>query len=372
MNVHVSYKAGKTPDVEREFEYQLKKLEKRLQVFKPDLVSFHAVLDQENNRNSYASLNLRLPSGQVAARKSNENALAAVKAAFADLFGQVTKHKDLLRGHWTRKASRRGGREQLNEMPVPIETVADKVIANETTQPERNETRETPQEIPVFAARTDGAAVADIEIWLSANLRKLEKFIDQELNFQIETEGLREDLITRDEVLDEVIVSALSHEENKPQLLSLESWFHQLALQAVRRLMKANGDLGDISLDAPVITPNVTGSDENVLQYHQPDAGQSEESSLRDENMRTPEEIMSGDEMVAQLDILLQEVQMQDREAFVLFTLEGFTVEEISRLADRSVEQVRESIQHARTLIQQKLPTQNQLRRSLLQHSRVA
>ena len=36
MNVHVSYKAGKTPDVEREFKHQIQKLERRLQVFKPD------------------------------------------------------------------------------------------------------------------------------------------------------------------------------------------------------------------------------------------------------------------------------------------------------------------------------------------------
>jgi DNA-directed RNA polymerase specialized sigma24 family protein len=76
--------------------------------------------------------------------------------------------------------------------------------------------------------------------------------------------------------------------------------------------------------------------------------------------------------MVDQLDVVLREVQAQDREAFVLYTLEGFTVDEISRLAGRPAEQVRQSIHDARTHIQQKLPTQNQLRRSLLLHSRVA
>ena len=78
MKVHVSYKAGKTPDVEREFQHQLQKLERRLQVFKPDLVSFHAIVEQENHRSASTSLNLRLPSGQMAAQKSGENALAAV------------------------------------------------------------------------------------------------------------------------------------------------------------------------------------------------------------------------------------------------------------------------------------------------------
>src|SRR6201994_827992 len=95
MNVHVSYKAGKTPDVEREFQHQLQKLERRLQVFKPELVHLHGILTQENSHSASATLNLRLPSGQVAAQRSGENALAAVKSAFTDLVSQVTKHKEL-------------------------------------------------------------------------------------------------------------------------------------------------------------------------------------------------------------------------------------------------------------------------------------
>jgi RNA polymerase sigma factor (sigma-70 family) len=367
MNVHVSYKAGKTPEIEREFHYQLQKLQRRVQIFKPDLVHFHAVVEQENNR-ARTSLSLRLPSGQMASQKSGENALASVKSAFADLFSQLTKHKDLLRGHLTGKALRRESRERLAQISSPagpVRTKNDGVKKGEVP-------RVLAPEMPVTAAKTDGAVVADVEMWLSANLRKLEEFIDQELNIQVAAERVREDQITREEVVDEVIVSALSQEDGKAQLLSPESWFHRLALQAIRRLIHANADTGNISLDAPAGIQNVSGSDENVLQYHQPDDSLPEESIIRDQSVRTPEEIMAGDEMVAQLDILLHEVRALDREAFVLYTLEGFTVDEISRLAGRPAEQVRQSIRHARTHIQQKLPMQNQLRKSLLHHSRVA
>ena len=120
MNVHVSYKAGKTPDIEREFKHQIQKLEPRLQVFKPDLVHLHAVVEPDNDRGISASLNLRLPSGQMAVQRSGENALAATKSAFADLISQVTKHKELLRGHWTRKSLRRAGRERLTQMPISL------------------------------------------------------------------------------------------------------------------------------------------------------------------------------------------------------------------------------------------------------------
>jgi RNA polymerase sigma factor (sigma-70 family) len=350
MNAHVSYKSGKTPDVEREFHHQLQKLQRRLHVFKPDLVHLRAVVDQENNRSASTSLNLRLPSGQMAAQKSGENALAATKSAFADLFAQVTKHKELLRGHWTRTSARRAKRAA----PLPAEPAA--AAGTE----------------PTAITRTDAAAVSNIETWLSANLRQLEAFVDRELDFQVEAERIREGQVTREEVIDEVIVGALSQEDGKAQLLSLESWFHRLAVHAIRRLITANADTGNLSLDAPAGIQNVTGSDENVLQYHQPDDSLPEESIIRDQSVRTPEEIMAGDEMVAQLDIVLQGVHAHDREAFVLYTLEGFTVDEISRLAGRTADQVRESIRHARSHIQQKLPAQNQLRHSLLQHSRVA
>ena len=369
MNVHVSYKAGKTPDIEREFKHQIQKLEPRLQVFKPDLVHLHATVEPDNDRGISASLNLRLPSGQMAVQRSGENALAATKSAFADLISQVTKHKELLRGHWTRKSLRRAGRERLTQMPIPARG---RPCSHQWQGACADAIELPPAEMRPPAAQTDGAAVADVELWLSANLRKLEEFIDQELNFQIESDRIREDQITREEVIDEVIVSALSHEGGKRELLSPESWFHRLALQAIRRLIHDNADTANISLDAPAGIQNVTGSDENVLQYHQPDDSLPEESIIRDESVRTPEEIMAGDEMVAQLDVVLGGVKAGDREAFVLYTLEGFTVDEISRLAGRSAEQVRQSIHDARAHIQQKLPTQNQLRKSLLHHSRVA
>ena len=368
MNLHVSYKAGKTPDTEREFKHQIQKLDPRLQVFKPDLVHLHAVIEPDNDRGVGASLNLRLPSGQMTVQRSGENALAAIKSAFADLISQVTKHKELLRGHWTRKSLRRAGRERLTQMPIPPRGRS----CSHEWQGACAGVSFWRWEMRPSAAQTDGAAVADVELWLSANLRKLEEFIDQELNFQIESDRIREDQITREEVIDEVIVSALSHEGGKKELLSPESWFHRLALQAIRRLIHDNADTANISLDAPAGIQNVTGSDEIVLQYHQPDDSLPEESIIRDESVRTPEEIMAGDELVAQLDVVLHGVKPGDREAFVLYTLEGFTVDEISRLAGRPAEQVRQSIHAARAHIQQKLPMQNQLRKSLLHHSRVA
>jgi DNA-directed RNA polymerase specialized sigma24 family protein/ribosome-associated translation inhibitor RaiA len=356
MNVHISYKSGKTPDVEREFHIQIQKLERRLLAFRPDLIHLHAIIDQADGQGPSTSLNLRLPSGQMAVQKAGDNVLAAVKAAFPDLISQLDRHKDLLRGNWRRKG-RRAGRDEAVQPVVPFE----QTLASVPVQEKRPGTQ-------VSAVNTG----SDLETWFNANMVKLKEFIQRELQYRTNSGQLRPRQISSEEVLDEVMLSALCQDNGQSRFLSEESWFHRLALQAIRRLIEDNAEIADVSLDAPSQTQNVTASDENVLQYHQPDDQPREESVIGDQNVRTPEEIYASEEMVGQLDLVLRGVAAKDREAFVLYTLEGFTIGEIARLSDRPVDQIRHSIDHARHHVQQKLPEQNEFRRSLLQRSRVA
>ena len=352
MNVHISYKAGKTPDVEREFQQQLGKLQRRLQVFKPELVHFHAIVEHANGHSFGASLNLRLPSGQMAVQKIGVNILTAIKNAFADLGAQLNKHKELLRGQWAWKRRRGPSRQPMVQRGVPFE----QALAS----------------VPPQTKPREAAGNGDISNWVNANLGGLERFVERELRYRAASDQIRENQITREEVIDEVMVSALSQEEQKPDQLSLESWLYRLALRAIRRLAEDNADIANVSLDDPAGVQNVTGSDENVLQYHQPDDSLREENIIRDENARTPEEIFANEEMVGELDLVLHGVAPLEREAFVLFTLEGFTVEEIARITDQRPDGVRKFIQHARERVIQRLPAHNELRQRLLRYSRVA
>jgi RNA polymerase sigma factor (sigma-70 family) len=360
MNVHLSYKASKTPEVEREFQHQIEKLQKRLHVFKPDLIHLHAIIEPENGRSTKVSLNLRLPSGQMTAQKPSEKALTAVKAAFGDLVAQLTKHKELLRGQWTRK-SHRAARAQAaaNAAAAPA------VIAPAPGASRVPTGTEAPGDVAHWVS-------AD---WVSANMERVQRFVTHELRTRVLAGQIREDQISAEEVIDEVMVSALSQdqeEDARADWLPRESWFHRLAMLAIRRLVHSSADTAAVSLDSSAGKPNVTGSDENSLQFHQPDDSTPEESVIRDRSARTPEEIFASEEMVAQLNLVLLGLVPQDREAFVLYTLEGFTVEEISRLSDRAPDLVRQSIHHARERVQRKLPEQNEFRRSLLGRSRVA
>lgn len=357
MNVHISYKTGKTPEIEHEFQHHLKRLETRLQVYKPDLVHFHAIVDKLNSHGISISLNLRLPSGQMAVQAAGENIVAAIKAAFTDLLSQVTRHKDLLRGQWNRKGrrilGRNLGRNLGHKQTIPL----------------------MQSSVPLGAASAGvlhDSVSPEFRSWINASLPRLQRFIERELQYRIAAAQLREGLITPEEVLDEVIVRVLSQDATKPQALSLESWLNRVALRCLRTLVETNADTASVSLDAPAGTQNVTGSDENVLQYHQPDDSLPEESVIADSSIQTPEEIFASEEMVSQLDTVLHQVSPEDREAFVLYGLEGFTVAEIARLSDRSPECIRERIHHARKKLQEVLPAHNRLKRSLLRGPRVA
>src|SRR5262245_22865640 len=109
MNVHVSYRLQKFPAVEKDVQHQIEKLQKRLQVFRPELVHLKGAIEQASTREGASvSLNLRLPSGQMAAQSTAPTPNAAVKAAFEDLLQQLNKHKDLLRASHKWQRNRRG------------------------------------------------------------------------------------------------------------------------------------------------------------------------------------------------------------------------------------------------------------------------
>src|SRR5712692_4962128 len=120
MNVHISYKVHKTPDIEKEINHHIEKLRKRLQVFRPELIHLKGSVEQNSVREGTSvSLNLRLPSGQMAVQESASTASTAVKKAFDDLLQQITKHKDLLRSShkWPRLRGMANGRREPRQVP---------------------------------------------------------------------------------------------------------------------------------------------------------------------------------------------------------------------------------------------------------------
>jgi len=96
MNFHVSYKAARRPDVEREFPASNTKTRAEAASLQAEPGATARGCGTGKCRGAITSLNLRLPSGQCR-RSVRENALAATKSAFARPDLQVTKHKTCAR-----------------------------------------------------------------------------------------------------------------------------------------------------------------------------------------------------------------------------------------------------------------------------------
>ena len=329
MNVHVSYRLHRIPTVEKEIQHQIEKLRKRLQVFRPELIHLKGMVEEVSAREGISvSLNLRLPSGQMAVQSKSATAAAAVKTAFEDLLQQLNKHKELLRSthKWTRRQKDASSRKNLS---VPFEdTLA--VVYPEMVSAE------------------------DIRSYVNVNLSRLERFVEREIYFRETADQVVPDSIGKDEVIDETIAAALGGDgekpgREKPERLALEPWLYRLALDALDQLSRPEGTNGGaVRLEESARKPNVRASDEPVLQFHQPDETITEETIIADGRVSTPEQIVGSHEMMRLIASALRDVGRDHREAFILHAIEGFGVDEISAITGIPPDRVLSSISAAR------------------------
>ena len=223
MNVHVSYRLHKIPAVEKDIQHQIEKLQKRLQVFRPELIHLKGVVEEISAREGTSvSLNLRLPSGQMAVQTSAPNAAAAVKSAFEDLLQQVSKHKDLLR------ASHKWQRGKRGKSARPGAVV-----------------REVPFEQTLAAVFPPTISSDDIRSYVNVNLARLERFVEREIYFREAQESIAPDSLSKEEVIDETIAAALGNGQEKPERLALEPWLYRLALQSLDELSRTDESNGN-------------------------------------------------------------------------------------------------------------------------------
>src|SRR5579884_1976605 len=155
MNLHISYKVPKSPDLEQQINQNTEKLRRRLQVFRPDLIRLHAIIEERSGREGFdVRLDLRLPSGDIAARQQAKQVDTAIRGAFDDLLQQVGKHKDRLRAQHQWPNRRRAAKSR--EVPhVPFEDT-------------------------VAAVQPASISDDDISSYVNANLPRLQRFVDRE------------------------------------------------------------------------------------------------------------------------------------------------------------------------------------------------
>jgi RNA polymerase sigma factor (sigma-70 family) len=138
-------------------------------------------------------------------------------------------------------------------------------------------------------------------------------------------------------------------------------------------LARRNGEHDtDLSLEADSREQNIQGSDEARLQFHQPDESLMAQDNIADRGIATPEEIACSDEIIAIVETALLGARAEEREAFLLYAIEGFSPDEIAVIGERTPEQVRQAILSAREHLRKALPVPNVFKEKLLQQTRIA
>jgi ribosomal subunit interface protein len=346
MNVQFSYKVSKTPDLEKIINQQVEKLARYLRVFRPELVHLKGGIEENSARQGFVvSLNLRLPSGQMASQESSSTVTTAIKSAFDDIAEQLKRHKELLRNH--HKWPRRRGPARATVGTVPFEqTLAS--VAPEKISP------------------------SDIAGYVDVNLPRLRRFIQRELQYREDQDQLRPNQITVEDVVNEAIANALGEQDDKPEKIKLEPWVHRLAREAINRLSSDGLETGQVPLERSHGQQNVQGSDEAMLQFHQPDDKLVEENVIPDPTANNPEELAAREELLNLVETTLQDAGRDEQESFILYTIEGFTLQEIADINNHKVEEVRAAIRRAGDHLQRALPLKDPLKDKLLEYSKSA
>jgi DNA-directed RNA polymerase specialized sigma24 family protein len=281
----------------------------------------------------------------MAARESGATATAAIKAAFEQLVEQLTKHKDMLRSQhkWPRR--RRTPRPQAQ---VPFEQT-------------------------LAAVQPATISGEDVSSFINANFGLLKRFIERQIRYRENLGQIQRDQVSPEEVIDEAVANALDNGQEKPELISLEPWLYRLAVRAIDTIAGRNGEqVPEVPLDHAYRQSNLHNADELQMQFHQPDEAVANRDLIPDSRVSTPEATAAGDEMIDMVEYALLGVKPEDREAFLLYAVQGFTSDEIAVIASRPVEQVRVSIATAREHLRTSLVVPDEFKDKLLQHSKIA
>jgi len=97
---------GRDPKIDKTIDSNVRKLEKLLSSFSPDLVRLHGLMEfTAPHQGPVCSLNLWLPTGRLHFRHEGDTPLFAIHDCFKHLIEQVKKHMAVVRGEgeWRRR-----------------------------------------------------------------------------------------------------------------------------------------------------------------------------------------------------------------------------------------------------------------------------
>ncbi len=196
---------------------------------------------------------------------------------------------------------------------------------------------------------------------IDLHLESLYNFARREVAYRQAVGDIVEGDLSPEEVVDEVALSAIEQFDERPGSLDFDRWLMQLALDLIERRANEIKEEREGALrleeDVPETPPEeeVAHAGEEVFEFFQPDEDLRLEDLIEDRRVPTPEEVLERRDLQRYVESALAQLPRRWREAFVLYSVEGLSLEETARVMRRAVEEVRHWVELTRALLRERL-----------------
>ena len=322
-----------------EIHRQALKLEGMVSVFPASTTQLICSLWHGVNSNSGTTLELAIAGRKLMARGEDLSPVMATRQAFEKLTHKVMALIEECRaeGFW-----RRTSRDKF----VPAESLSKEKIT------------------------TGSEAAASID----RELGELYNFVRREIAMAQAQGYLKRGDLAVAEIVDEVALTALEQYEQRPAEINFGPWLFQLALDVIKRRKREIERDYKALMSFEVTEPNVERPEveDEIYDFYQPDNEVRLKDLISDGRLPTPEETVAEREFQQHINRALAQLPRRWREAFILFSVEGLTLEEVARVTRQPVDATRRAIELARELLRANLaeagisPAEQELRREVV------
>jgi len=285
-----------------------------LPTFSPEILDLTVNVERLPRGNQYqTSLVLTLPQRVISVEEIQDNPTKSIVRTFTELRRRIKKFKSQL------------NRERLwhREPSAAVESTA-------------------------------AGPVREFEGIINDNLEKIENYIRREIYHQILAGSIPPGVLEPHALVDEIFLKVTSTADQRPSRMPVEQWLFQVARNTLRkRLDDLEKNRDTAHFEEKVKTPS-DWEDED-LDFYQPDESLQVEDIVQDNASNNPEEILEMDETEQQVQAAIAGLPDSFRESFVLYTLEGFTSDEIAMMTGKHPRQVLDEVENAREILRKEL-----------------
>ena len=192
----------------------------------------------------------------------------------------------------------------------------------------------------------------NMELAIDENLGKVENYIRREIYYEVVNGNISPGSIDPSSFVDDVFMEIFARPRS-PEIY-LDHWVLTVARQV---LNKRISDIERHENDSHV--EDSPGSrkqwEDEYLNFYQPDESLHISDLLQDSSSFDPEQLLERDEAESRAQKAIAALPLELREVFVLYSLEGFTSEEVAMATEKTPEEVLENVEKARSILKEDL-----------------